>query len=354
MSSVKNDLMNIYRQYKKHKKLNQINIQNSEFAFFGTGSHSSENLYPCIDYLYIPIKAIFSKHVSKLNRLKKKYHCMITDQPNNIWDNPIINKVFISLPAQKNLEFVAAALHHNKHVFVEKPLCYNQSDLKKLYSTANDKKLILQIGLQRRFSPSYRYLKKKLSNPTSYSFKYCTGAFPEGDEIYDLFIHHFHILTWLFGEVTDTTSHYINHHSIIIQCIHQGTISGQITLTTQTSWNRASEEISVFDKRGQYKLIYPTQLKFSPTTQKIAGIPFEKIHSKKETEYILYYANPCIPQMKNNSLSSTGFLHEISHFASAKYDENEQENNFKIMLWTYNWINQVKNSRDNFIVNHQK
>ena len=74
--------------------------------------------------------------------------------------DPEIDLVFISTPPEMHAQMVIAALNAGKNVFVEKPLCVNEEELKNIENAFNKKSLTLMVGHNRRYSPLSKKLKE--------------------------------------------------------------------------------------------------------------------------------------------------------------------------------------------------
>lgn len=100
-----------------------------------------------------------------------------------------VDLVIISTRHNLHAEQVVASLNQNKHVFVEKPLCLNQEELKTIihaYSNASGSQLV--VGFNRRFSPHVRKIKSVLKNinvPISFSATMNAGLVDESSWVHD-------------------------------------------------------------------------------------------------------------------------------------------------------------------------
>jgi len=106
-----------------------------------------------------------AQHIFKKYGFKKKntnYRELIED--------PDIDAVVILTPHSLHAKMVIEALQAGKHVFVEKPLCVNESELKEIaetYSalvTAYPSHPFLMVGYNRRFSPHGKKIKDVVSS----------------------------------------------------------------------------------------------------------------------------------------------------------------------------------------------
>lgn len=70
----------------------------------------------------------------------------VTDNWNEILENPEITKVCISLPAEMHYKYAKAALLADKDVFVEKPITLDLGEAKELLDLADENEKILMVG----------------------------------------------------------------------------------------------------------------------------------------------------------------------------------------------------------------
>lgn len=79
-------------------------------------------------------------------------------------EDPNVEVVYIGTLNPQHYEVAQLMLEHGKHVLVEKPLCMNEKQAKKLIAYAERKKLFLMEAIWSRFFPSYQYLQKQIRN----------------------------------------------------------------------------------------------------------------------------------------------------------------------------------------------
>ena len=82
----------------------------------------------------------------------------------NIIEDKYIDAVVIATPARTHYTLVEQALKNNKHVFVEKPLCLNLNEGKKLKTIAFKKNLKLMVGHLMLYHPAFNKMKILISN----------------------------------------------------------------------------------------------------------------------------------------------------------------------------------------------
>ena len=126
-----------------------------------------------------------------------------------------IDALYVTTPNTKHVEPVLLALKKGVHVFSEKPMATSLSGAKKILAEVQKKKLIYQVGHNRRFAPVYKYMKSlidknkivpysthvkmnrgELLNPPWVADASITGGF-----LYESTIHLLDLLRWLIGDV---------------------------------------------------------------------------------------------------------------------------------------------------------
>ncbi|XP_055851312.1 trans-1,2-dihydrobenzene-1,2-diol dehydrogenase-like [Episyrphus balteatus] len=75
-----------------------------------------------------------------------------------------IDVVYIGALNPQHFEIGMMMLEHGKHILVEKPLCMNEKQAKKLITYAERKKLFLMEAVWSRFFPAYQYVRKQIAS----------------------------------------------------------------------------------------------------------------------------------------------------------------------------------------------
>lgn len=132
-----------------------------------------------------------------------------------IVNDPKIEAVLICTSTNTHAEIIKAAAAAKKHIFCEKPLALNLSEIDEALKAVEKAGVILQVGFHRRFDPHFRRLKELLDGgtigkpwllkitsydpappPISY-VKVSGGIF------LDMTIHDFDMARFLLGEVEE-------------------------------------------------------------------------------------------------------------------------------------------------------
>jgi predicted dehydrogenase len=88
-----------------------------------------------------------------------------TSSDEEIINDPNINTIAILTRHDSHADLIVKALKAGKHVFVEKPLAINSSQLEQITKSLNTNlQSLLTVGFNRRFSPLARSLQSQVSN----------------------------------------------------------------------------------------------------------------------------------------------------------------------------------------------
>jgi predicted dehydrogenase/threonine dehydrogenase-like Zn-dependent dehydrogenase len=128
-------------------------------GLLGAGSFATSTLLPVIKRIggaQLVVAGAANGSHARHAAAKFGFSSCTTDE-NEILSNPNINTVVITTRHHLHARQVIAALNSRKHVFCEKPLCLNQSELRKIVAAQEDSpsgdRPILMVGFNRRFAP---------------------------------------------------------------------------------------------------------------------------------------------------------------------------------------------------------
>ncbi len=93
-------------------------------------------------------------NISKEIVFTKNYKDLLKD------DN--INAIVIATPAAAHYQLVKESILHNKHIFVEKPLCLDHKNGSKLLDLAKKKKVKVMVGHLMLYHPAFVKMKEKI------------------------------------------------------------------------------------------------------------------------------------------------------------------------------------------------
>lgn len=201
-------------------------------GFIGAGSYAQGNLLPNIPKKPTTVlKGVMTASGTTALSVAERFGFeFCTSDADELLQNRDINTVFIATRHNSHADFVIKALKGGKNVFVEKPLCLNEQELKDIAkliaSLDNHRPLskekanpadtalqpILMVGFNRRFAPLSRYLKNAFpQGPLAMTYRINAGQIPSdswiqdpeagGGRIVGEVCHFVDYLTWLNGSL---------------------------------------------------------------------------------------------------------------------------------------------------------
>jgi len=334
-----------YRNQKKNKFLQRKTFYKHQYAIIGTGNHSITNIYPCLWFLGVPIKTICSgKKKNAVLASQRWTDCTGTDSIEDIINDEFIKGVFVATLPHLQAGITARLLNAGKNVFVEKPVGYSLVELQKVIACEKHDS-ICQIGLQRRFAPLTKKLQKAIRQPISYDYHFLIGAYPEGDVLYDVFIHPIDFAISLFGSAAIVHAEKVEEKGTITYhlLLHHQNVRGSIKLSTSYSWQSPTDELVVNTASDILKANYPYWLISQSKPKTFLSMPLEKVLPKPLEKTILM--NPSfLPVAENNSLNIMGFYPQLEHFVKVvEKGKTDSTCSLKSFLPTYTVLETLKN-----------
>lgn len=196
---------------RESKPVSKINI-----GFIGAGSYAQGNLLPNIlrKSTEVVCKGVLTNTGTTSKRVAERFGFeFCTANEKDILENKDINTLFIATRHDSHAEYVLKGLATGKHIFVEKPLCLTEDELKEIASRKlMDNGLQVAVGFNRRFSSLSSILKKHIGQgPMSMIYRINAGHIPGDTWIQDMEIgggriigeacHFIDYLTWLNGSL---------------------------------------------------------------------------------------------------------------------------------------------------------
>lgn len=167
----------------KSQKLGKINI-----SFIGAGSYAQGNLLPNIpENKDIARIGVLTNSGTTSKRVAEKFNFQFcASREEDVLDNKT-NTVFVATRHDSHAQYVLKGLEANKNVFVEKPLCLLESELKDIIDAQFKASKVVMVGFNRRFSPLTEELKNAVgNNPMTMLYRINAGAISADNWIQDL------------------------------------------------------------------------------------------------------------------------------------------------------------------------
>lgn len=336
----------LIEQYKRLRYRYQLKQTYEEvFAFVGIGSHSTDNLYPVLDYLHVPLKYICCKSEDKLPLIENKWRSVkATISLDEILSDDEVKGVFVSAAPATHFTLAKKVLESEKALFIEKPPC---SSLVELQQLMNMEQNVVVAGMQKRYAPATKILTKRLKKETllAYNLRYLTGGYPEGNPLIDLFIHPLDYVCYLFGKAEICSCEHIRGKSgvTLLLTLRHEAITGILELSTAYSWKNAIETLTVNTEKGIYELSQMETLTFTPKQGQVLGIPLEKVMRRNAITETLFSRNNFVPTTINNQIYTQGYFDEIKAFVETVQKGNQLApySGFHSMYNTYTIIDAI-------------
>lgn len=152
----------------KQKSVHRVNSNPAKainVGFIGAGSFAQSYLIPTVKSWGASLEGVVTDNgMSSKNAFDKFNFNFCTSDAGEIFQNENINTVFIATPHDLHAEFVVKGLMANKHVFVEKPLSVNETELEGIIKARSESDKLLMVGFNRRFASVSHAIKNELRN----------------------------------------------------------------------------------------------------------------------------------------------------------------------------------------------
>lgn len=339
------DAISRYKHLRSLRLLRQT--YEGKYAFVGIGSHSTDNLYPVLHYLHVPLKNICCKSPDKLRWIERAFpHVVATTSLQDVLDDEEVKGVLVSVSPQAHFALAAAVIRSGKALFIEKPPCQSQAELSELINLRRSAGLpTVVVGLQKRRAPAMKILRKALEKrlgEASYNLRYLTGAYPEGDALLDLFIHPLDCAVFLFGKAEVKWVEPVGNHTLLITLQHANA-HGLLELSTGYSWQNARESLTINTPRGVFELEQMERLTFQDKQSSLLGVPLEKVFPRRMATTELFNRSGFVPTLANNPVFTQGYFDTLQSFIRAAEGEKVSDiQSLEALSDTYSLLEDVR------------
>lgn len=136
-------------------------MEKMKVGFIGCGGFASGNHIPNTRANpNLEIQAFCDLNGKRLEELRVKYQpAYVTSDMEKIFRDPEISMVICATKPDFRLPVMKLAVKYRKHLFVEKPLCYKEDEVKEMVSLMKNTPVKFMVGFNRPFSPLMRDLK---------------------------------------------------------------------------------------------------------------------------------------------------------------------------------------------------
>jgi predicted dehydrogenase/threonine dehydrogenase-like Zn-dependent dehydrogenase len=146
-------------------KNHSFNPTNVVVGIIGSGNFTKATVLPVLSKLKANIKYLSSSSGLSSTLMAKKYGVQFSTTNNDdMLNDSDVSAVIITTRHDAHARMCVDALRAGKHVFVEKPLALNHSELDEIIEVYQQSDKTLMVGFNRRFSPFPQDLKKQLGD----------------------------------------------------------------------------------------------------------------------------------------------------------------------------------------------
>jgi predicted dehydrogenase len=156
-------------------------------GFIGAGNFAQSYLIPSLKSLNVVFRGVATDSPVNAKSVGTKFGFeFFSSDPSEVCCHPGIDAVFIATRHDSHAGYVMQALNAGKHVFVEKPLAVNLTELDRITAVITAHELnarpLLMVGFNRRFSKPFRRIKGFFLNrnePMSVLYRVNAGFIPK-------------------------------------------------------------------------------------------------------------------------------------------------------------------------------
>jgi predicted dehydrogenase/threonine dehydrogenase-like Zn-dependent dehydrogenase len=162
---------------------------NVNVGVIGAGAFARSTLLPILKGMRgVSLRTVVTAHgLTALDAQRRFGFDHIGTDADLLLNDPDIHLVVIATRHDTHAELAARALQAGKHVFVEKPLALDESELALVEAAAAVAPGLLMVGFNRRFSPHARALRQVFAQagPLMMSYRINAGPLPAGHWLND-------------------------------------------------------------------------------------------------------------------------------------------------------------------------
>lgn len=222
-----------------------------------------------------------------------------------------IEAAIITCPKNLQFKIIQLCLEYNKHIFVNKPLCFKYNNIIECYELAKKNNKILFVGYYKRFEPSILNIKSEIESIQNVNYCLCINRKMNKTDVsenifYDYIIHDIDFLNWILEDKPIQLSVMNDDYTCKNYNFNNININLKYSLGTICSINLSSSS-SYCDQRYEF---YGTNGEIISNEYNMnEKVPFYEKFNKSFKNEILYFYDyiknnkKCIVS-KNDSLSN--------------------------------------------------
>ena len=123
-----------------------------DIGIFGVGSFGEKHIKVLQMISSFNIVGFFDPDTKRQKYIQDKYKLKAYPNPKNLITD--VDAVDIASSTETHCEMIKMSMHHNKHIFVEKPICLTEIEIDKIMTHSKEYTSILQVGHIERYNPA--------------------------------------------------------------------------------------------------------------------------------------------------------------------------------------------------------
>ena len=298
-------------------------------GFIGCGSHSTENLYPCLRYMTDKAELVavcdLNSDLAKRNAKWFGFEKWYTDVE-DLLKRERLDAVFIVGPPRMQTSLGTMCLQAGVHIFVEKPPAISAREAENLMDTSREAGRFVMVGFMKRFAVGYRLAKQITQQPefgevVHIVTKFANGPYgsiwgipsPSKSYLIGQAVHHFDLARYFMGEVTSVYAKLFEladkKFSFSVLPTFERERTGVMNLNSCQSWAKIDEYVEI---TGDEAFIFvddmATHVRYYPKWDWIApeGFTAANLGNFWEVHHL--------PSRWNQSRYLRGYYGEVEHF----------------------------------------
>ena len=136
-----------------------------KIGIFGVGSFGAQHISVLQGIKNFNIIGFFDPDKKRANEIQNTFNIKLFNNPLTLIKN--CEAIDIVSDTNTHYELIKLGIKHNKHIFVEKPICCTQMEVNRLIQKCENYKSILQVGHIERYNPIIKEKIEKLRDVKS-------------------------------------------------------------------------------------------------------------------------------------------------------------------------------------------
>lgn len=201
---------------------------------------------------------LYTRNQDRLKEISQQYRVEQTYPTIDALIESGITAAFVHTVTETHGAIIRQLLEKNVHVYVDKPISENLTEVKELIQLAKEKNLQLVTGFNRRFAPMVQKLKAVPNKNMIFVQKNKEnggGSVERG--IYDMFIHVLDTATYLLDDpILKTSYHVVEEKGQLKHCVMQLITENTICVASMNYVSGANSEVmEVMSPTGTHRVV---------------------------------------------------------------------------------------------------